>query len=156
ESRDHTFGCFQSEREDARKVVACVLQFGMAQRLVTDAVDLVHDLPERSSGHLGLHRRRDGEGARLPTHGEVRRYPVGEPLALAQVEVQPRGEGTTEDGVHHHQREEIGRAARHADMTGSNLRLNGPGTIDDHDAPRAAARLDLSGTPLSHRTYPVA
>ena len=91
-------------------------QLGLRHRHVADAAQLLEELDQRAVGLGGLHRRAGAERPGQPLHVERRAGAVGVAVGLAQVLVEPRGEGAAEDGVHHPQRVVVGRRARHADV----------------------------------------
>jgi hypothetical protein len=62
-------------------------------------------------------------------------------VRLAQIEIDPRREQSTEDGVHHHDREILGVPARHAHVADPKLRLRRVGLADDVNGARQPGRL---------------
>ncbi len=79
---------------------AGVVEFGVGRRPVAEeGQDLAADVVERLGQPVGLERGRDHERAARPTELEVAPDPVGEPLLLAELGVEPRGELAAEDLV---------------------------------------------------------
>ena len=134
ESARHVGGGLHPEGEDPREVVSRASELLGGRPLITEPAEDGDRLAERRRRDPGLDRCADDERTPVPMEVEARAGPVGEAVLLAEAQVQPAREGPAEDSVRDPERHLVRMPPGDRDVSDTDLRLNGPGPVDDDDA----------------------